>query len=352
MRARIARRTAAVLAGSLAVFGTAPAAAPGAAEPQFRDRVFKGPIARTSQLRSGPETGYRAQDGQVVLVRVSGSVPNGPAVAQQLVDFLGTRLHGLELGRLRMFVGTPNEIQSACGGDMRVLACYAAGERRMYVPDRDPQAGNRAGFTRDYAITHEYGHHIAGYRSNSPWPALDWGPKYWSSYEHVCAGVEDRKLFPGNQGEHYLDDPGEGFADAYAHFHYPEVPWQYNDALRPDAGAFAALRRDVLDPWRGSRRKLLSGSLRAGRTARATTFRATLDGRVDLRLSGPRDANYDIAVYDGRRRLVDRTRARGSRDRLRTTVCRDPDSPSIRVLIRVIRRSGAGPFTLRALYPG
>ena len=344
------RRAIPLLTAALIAAGAAPAPAP-AAEPQFRDRVFKGSIARASQLRgTGPETGYAAQDGQVVMVSVSGAVPNGPAVAQQIVDFLGTRLHGLELGRLRMFVGTPGEIQSACGGDARVLACYAAGERRMYVPDRDPQAGSRAGFTRDYAVTHEYGHHIANFRSNSPWPALDWGAKYWSSYKFVCAGVEERLYYPGNQGSHYLDDPGEGFADTYAHLHYPDVPWQFNEAMRPDAGAYAAVRRDVLDPWRGSRRKVLRGSLRAGRVARAMSFRVSLDGRIDLRLRGPRSANYDIAVYDGRR-LVERTRVRGSRDRLRLTLCREGTSTA-RVVARVVRRSGAGPFTLTGVYPG
>jgi hypothetical protein len=349
MARAIARRVAALLAGTAAVLA-APAAASG--EVAFRDRVFPGAAPRAAKLgQDGPETGYRAQDGQVVLVRVSPSVLDGPAVAQQIVNFLGTRLHGLELGRLRVFLGTPSEIQSACGGDSRVLACYAAGERRMYIPDRDPQAGNRSGFTRDYAVTHEYGHHVASFRSNSPWPALDWGAKYWASYEYVCAGVEKGVYFPGNQGEHYLDDPGEGFADAYAHLpeHYPNVPWQYNDTLMPDAGAVAALRRDVLDPWRGSRRKVLRGSLRAGRSARATSFRATLDGRVDLRLSGPRGANYDITVHDASG-LVERTRARGSRDRMRLTLCRD-GTPSLNVIVRVVRRTGAGRFTLTALYP-
>lgn len=351
MRSRSARRAAAVLAGALSLAAAAPAAAPAAPQAAFRDRVFSGPVARASALpASSGETGYRAQDGQVVMVRVSNAVQNGPAVAQQIVNFLGTRVHGMELGRLRVFVGTPTEIQATCGGDPRVLACYSAGERRMYVPDRDPQAGTRAGFTRDYAITHEYGHHVAAFRSHTPFFALNWGAKYWSSYKFVCAGVRQGLYFPGNQGSRYLDDPGEGFADTYAHLHYPDVPWQYNEGLRPDAGAFEAVRRDVLHPWRGSRRKLLRGSLGPARRARATSFLVTLDGRVDLRLSAPRRADYDVELRQGRR-LLGRTRVRGSRDRLRMTVCRD-GTPSARLLVRVIRRTGAGRFTLTALYPG
>ena len=193
---------------------------------------------------------------------MSQSVSNPDAVAQEIVTFLGSRVHGLELGKLRVFIGVPSEISNACGGNSDVLACYSAGERRMYIPDRDPGSGSSAGFTRNYAITHEYGHHIANFRSNAPFPALNFGAKYWSSYKFVCMGADEGRYFPGNQGTHYLDDPGEAFADSYAHLPengFSNVPWQFNERLRPDAGAFAALRRDVLDPWRGSTRKVVSG---------------------------------------------------------------------------------------------
>jgi hypothetical protein len=343
-------RRAAAIAAALAAAGLAPAAATAQA-PAFRDRVLRGPVAQSAGLRgAAPETAYRAPDGQVVMVRISNSVSNGPAVAQQIVNFLGSRVHGLELGRLRIFIGTPVEIQSTCGGDERVLACYAPGERRMYVPDRDPPGGTGVGFTRDYAVTHEYGHHIGRYRSNFPWPALDWGAKYWSSYEFVCAGVQQGRYFPGDQGENYLKDPGEAFADAYAHMHYPDVPWQFEDSLRPDAGALAALRRDVLTPWQGNRRRTFRATLRPGLNIRATTLTLTLDGRLDLRLAGPRGSNYDVALYQGSR-LVTRTRVQGSHDRLILNWCRSV-SPTSGLSARVIRRSGAGAFTLTVLYPG
>jgi hypothetical protein len=345
-------RRAAAVAAALTAGVLAPAGAAAAAQaPAFRDRVLKGPVARSAALRgAGPETDYRAPDGQIVKVRISSSVPNGPAVAQQIVDFLGSRVHGLELGRLRVFIGTPVEVQGICGGDERVLACYAASERRMYVPDRDTPGGASSGFTRDYSVTHEFGHHIANYRSNFPWPALDWGAKYWSSYEYVCTGVQQGRYFPGDQGNHYLDDPGESFADAYAHLHYPDVPWQFNSDLRPDAGAFAALRRDVLTPWRGNRQRTFRGTLGPGLTARATRLTLTLDGRLDLRLVGPRGSNYDLSLYQGSR-LVTHTRVRGSRDRLILNWCRS-GSPTSNLSVRVIRRSGAGDFVLTLLYPG
>jgi hypothetical protein len=346
-------RVAARLAGPAALVAVLafPAGAPAAA--RFRDRVFTGPVARSSELRGAtPAKKFLTPDGIAVETRVSQAVSNPDAVAQEIVNFLGTRVHGLELGRLRVFIGAPSEIANACGGDSEVLACYSAGERRMYIPDRDPGAGNSAGFTRNYAITHEYGHHIANFRSNSPFPALNYGAKYWSSYEFVCAGADEGLYFPGNQGTHYLDDPGEGFADSYAHLPengFSSVPWQFNPRLRPDDGAFAALRRDVLDPWRGSKRKVVAGSLNSLHRSRTTSFRTPLDGTVDLRLRGPRGANFDVGIYDGSR-LISRTHTAGTQDHLRLTLCRDGE-PTATARVRVIRRRGAGAYTLTLLYP-
>ena len=183
--------------------------------------------------------------------------------AQSFVDFLASRVHGAELGKLRVFIGTAAEVNNACGGEQGVAACYVGDERRMYIPNEDPGGGSP--FTLNYVITHEYGHHIAGFRRNDPFSAINWGPKYWASYNLICAGVFAGRYFPGNQGSHYLDDPGEGWADSYAHLHYPSVPFQFNRGFAPDAGAFAAIRRDVLTPWNGPTartvRRTLSGKL-------------------------------------------------------------------------------------------
>jgi hypothetical protein len=336
---------------ALAALAVAPASA--TAAPTFRDRVFIGPVAHASQLKARAARAFRTPDGVAIEVQVSTAVPDPDVVAQGIVDFLGRRVHGQELSQLRVFVGVPAEISNACGGGSEVLACYSSGERRMYVPDRDPGRTRSDGFTRDYALTHEFGHHIASFRSNAPFPALNYGAKYWSSYEYVCGGALAGAYFPGNQGDHYLDDPGEAFADTYAHLPengFESVPWQFNEDLRPDPGAFAAIRRDVLDPWRAPKRRVVTGSLNAVRRSRVTAVRLGLDGTLDLRLRGPSRANYDLALYDGSR-LVSRTRAAGSRDHLRTTLCRD-GSPVETVRIRVIRRSGAGVYSLTALYPG
>jgi hypothetical protein len=321
---------------------TAPATGP------VRDRVIarRSPRAHAS-VGAGSTHAYRTPDGAVVEVQLSQSFADteeNRAGAQSFVDFLATRVHGSELGKLRMFVGTPAEVNAECGGDSGVQACYVGGERRMYVPSTDPGDG-RSPYTREYVMTHEYGHHIAAYRRNDPFSAINWGPKYWASYKLICAGVFGGRYFPGDQGAHYLDDPGEGWADSYAHLHFPNVPFQFNRGFAPDAGAFAAIRRDVLTPWNGPTTRTVRRTLSSHRRVTSTTSRLTLDGTVALALTGPRRANYDLQVVENGR-VVDQTHAAGSRDRVTGTVCRgNPGAASITVRVR--RRSGSGPFSLR-----
>jgi hypothetical protein len=185
---------------------------------------------------------------------------------------------------------------------------------------------------------------VASWRSNRPWNALDWGAKYWSSAMRVCAGVEAGRLFPGNQGRHYLRDPGEGFADGYAHLHYPGVPWQYDRSLRPDASAFAAIRRDVLQPWTGPRSRTFRGRLGPGRGAvRRFHVRLRLDGAVRVRLAAPARMRAEVSL-EGSGRSVS-----GGR-RLGVEWCRTRRAELVTVTVR--RRTGAGPFALRASWPG
>jgi hypothetical protein len=321
--------------------------AAGAGSLFFRDRVIRRtPRAGAAAFTGGDTRSYLTIDGLPVEVTTSRSVSGN---AQSYVDFLSSRVHGDELTLLRVFIGTQSEVNSACGGGSGVLACYSRGERRMYVPDRDPANGGP--FTRDYAVTHEYGHHIASYRSNFPFPALNWGAKRWASYEHVCARVSSRQLYPGNQGEHYLEDPGEGFADTYAHLHYPAVVWQFSPLMRPDAGAFEALRRDVVDPWRIPVRRTSTGALSAGRRAAQMPVVATLDGQLAARLQSPRGAKFDLELRN-HGRLLQRVGGSASSKRANVLICRGLSSAIGSATVRAVRRSGSGPFTLTVDYPG
>jgi hypothetical protein len=244
------------------------------------DRVIEGNPLRAMAAGSSARS-YRTPDGQRVEVAVSASYPKDDTADQALVDFLATREHGSELGSLSLFVGKPAEVNRLCGGG-QVVACYATAEKRMYVPGEDT-----AGVPSGYAITHEYGHHIAASRRNDPWDALDWGPKHWSSAVGVCAAVGRHALWPGDQGRHYESDPGEGFADGYAHLHYPDVPWQYNPFMRPDARIFDAIRRDVEHPWTGPRTRVVH---------RRAQLRLALDGEVAVRLAAPRGVRSVVTL--------------------------------------------------------
>ena len=316
------------------------------------DRVIaRRPARARASVGVGSTHAYRTVDGVTVEVALSHSFADNErnrAGAQMFVDFLDSRVHGAELGQLKMFIGTATEVNQACGGEKGVAACYVGDERRMYVPNEDPGGGSS--FTLNYVLTHEYGHHIAGFRRNDPFSAINWGPKYWASYKLICAGVFQSRYFPGNQGAHYLDDPGEGWADSYAHLHYPTVPFQFNRGFAPDAGAFAAIRRDVLTPWRGPTTRTIHRALSSRRAVTSTTSRLALDGTVALALTGPRRADYDLQVVE-HGHVVDQTRTKGSRDRVAGTVCRgNPGAATI--TFRVRRRSGSGPFSLKISTPG
>jgi hypothetical protein len=205
--------------------------------------------------------------------------------------------------------------------------------------------------TTSYVVAHEYGHHIAASRTNDPFSAFSFGPKYWASYERVCIRALNGELDPGNESENYLSNPGEGWAETYAQLKYPEVEWRFNPIMKPDAGAFAAANRDVLNPWQSQTTKVFSGSLgKSGSRTKRFSFDLTLDGRLQAKLAGPRSANYNLVVSSNGRD-EGRTTSSDSRDTLSyAAACRQEQTE--RVTVAVKRVKGSGPFTLRVSYAG
>jgi len=285
---------------------------------------------------------YATPDGYSVAVQSSPSYAPDPVADQKLVDFLDSRVHGPELGDLSVYVGTPAEIVSLCGGDPSTVACYSIDEQRMYVPGESVR-----GVPAEYAITHEYGHHIASWRSNEPWDALDWGAKRWASAVRVCTWVRNRLLFPGNQGAHYWDDPGEGFADTYAHMHYPQAPWDYNQVMRPTGRSMAALREDVVHPWEKPRARTFRGRLGPHRAKRTFHIKLTLDGDLDFHLRAPRGTVYEVEAET--RGFAAGHRLRGGGE-FGIEWCRQHRVDSVELTVR--RRAGHGRFALSVSWPG
>jgi hypothetical protein len=230
---------------SLGAVAPRPAAGP------VRDRVIEGQPRTLRGARAASNTPvYQDQDGHSVHVEVSNAYADPEVRAQELVNLLGTFLHTGEMNNLTAALLTPRELRRLCGRG--ALACYFPDDERIVVSGED---GGPNEPPREFVIAHEYGHHLAANRSNSPWTALDRGTKRWATHEGICRGIKRRKIRPS----FYFENPGEAFAEAFAFYHYPDlIKWIW-DIARPDQGA--------------SRRRLTGGSRSrsTGRRARTST---------------------------------------------------------------------------------
>jgi|tagenome__1003787_1003787.scaffolds.fasta_scaffold20927782_2 hypothetical protein len=318
----------------------------------FKDRVISSSSRTARAAIGGKWAPYPTKEGTTVSAAISDRYANrlSTQVAQSYVDFLDSLDHGAELSTLRIYIATPDEVLTDCGGQDGTLACYDSGTKIMVVPGEETDTGS-SGVTTSYVVAHEYGHHIAASRSNAPFSAFRFGPKYWASYERVCDRSLKGVLAPGNEQQLYLANPGEAWAETYAQLKYPSVDWQFTPLLKPDGDAFAAARRDVLDPWRAGATKVFKGTFGGGGSkTKRFQFNLALDGRLQVRLNGPRASNYNFSLSsDGR--SEGRTTAAGSRDSVSyDAACRE--SPVEHVSVAVKRVRGSGPFTVRVAYAG
>lgn len=361
----MSRRPAGALAGiAMILLLTTPAGAvagrvnpaaslgvPHLAQP-MRDVVLgKADAAAARISASASSWRYPIRDGSDATIAVSiteACARNCPVIdPQRIATFVGTLIHGEEVGLLAVQLDTEYELAFDCGPGAE--ACYYAGEDRIVIGGYEEVEGT--GDPLEYVLAHEYGHHVAAHRK-LPAPfgaAVDWGTERWASLENVCQGSRRGRLFPGDEGVHYYEDPGEAFAESFARYRFPDSPirWQWLPALKPDAAAFEAIREDTLEPWRRRGAVVLSGHVPArGEGAAVEYLRTPLDGTVSLRPSSLRHG-YELALRSRAGRLLRRFRSRPTPGRLDYTVC---GQPRLRLVIRSTRPHGH-PFRLRIQRP-
>ena len=293
----------------------------------FARSFDSGPVqaASTSRLaravpavRGGPIT---ASTGEVVDVRVSDSLPV-TTTPETWAEFLVGLVHGPEISRLTAYVVTFDEMQDVCGRN--ALGCYSGNQ--MVVPGEDVSDGT----TPEEIIRHEYGHHVAYNRVNTPWVAVDWGPKNWASSANVCARVARREAFPGDQGSNYPSNPGEAWAETYRLMDerkdgittgtWPIIA----PSFYPTDAALLAAERDVVQPWTGSTTTVYSRQFtKSTRKVWWIPVATPLDGELRIAATLPKGGEYDVALVGANRTSVlQRAQWVSQRvKRLTTTVC-------------------------------
>jgi len=279
--------------------------------------------ARIAASASGER--YSLNDGSddSIAVNVSAACQRecDAADPQAIANFIGTLVHGPEVNLLTVQLDTTFELGFDCGFDAQ--ACYFSGENKIVVSGNDDPAPDSA--SREFVLAHEYGHHVAQHRDlPAPFPsAIDWGTERWASAVNVCQGKRSGDFFPGDEGGHYYEDPGEAFAESFAFSRFPEaaVAWAWSPALRPTAASLEALREDTLKPWLGRTSFTVSGRIPPDGVA-VQEFRTPFDGQVSISPAGTRRLGYELTIRNRSGKALRSSREGISRGhRLDYTVC-------------------------------
>jgi hypothetical protein len=350
------RRYAVLLAGALLLCALALSGgaveATSAAQPAWARTIDAYRAPSTAKLavaqgfpavHGGPMT---TSTGEIVDVRISDALSQDPATQQSWAEFLVHVTHGAELARLTAYILTVGEVQQVCGS--QALGCYARDE--LVAPGEEA-----FDTTPEEVLRHEYGHHVAFHRLNTPWDAIDWGPKRWSSSANVCALVGQKQAYPGDEGPNYTRNPGEAWAEVYRIMDERKADitigsWPIIDSsFYPSDAAVAAAEQDVIAPWAAPR------VLRFTRAFGKKTTRVwlipiatPLDGSLRLVATVPAGGTVDVALLAGDRKAVlKRAVWSGQRvKRLETSVCGQRS-----LFVRVTQKSLSGRVRIAVTTP-
>lgn len=279
--------------------------------------------------------------GTSVHIVVSDTYPVDQTLPQSWATYLGSLPHGPELALLTLNLMPLSVLESRqyCGS--QALACYDPSGDTIYAAPEDQLDEPPA----KEIVTHEYGHHIANTRLDTPWAAEDYGTKRWSSYENICARTAEGTASPGDEGRAYDQNPGEAFAESYRVLALADLgltPSGWNivgQSFYPDATALQLLQEDITTPWTGPTLRHIHGSFGNG-TTRTIGVQTTLDGSFVAKLHAPAKARLKLELYDGST-LV----ARGTTN-VRFEICGQRA-----LTLKVQRLSGRGAFTVDVSKP-
>ena len=296
--------------------------------------VVDGPRAVTSMERAtasvygGPYTAYT---GEQVVILASDFYQRDDEANKTYADYAASFVHNTELGRVVIVLVAPAEIDAYCG--LSAAACYFPDYQAIAISPDSP--------TRGADLLHEYGHHIAFNRLNTPFSAYRFGPKRWATALGVCPNVRNGGLDPSV----YELDPAEGFAEAYTVVNGGAWGGIVSSFFFPDTNATALIRSDVLNPWTGNFSARAAPVRLAERRRTRMEVPTPLDGRLEVSLRGPAAADFNLYLLSGKK-ILKRSLGPKSRERIRHTVC---GVRSFTVMVHA--KEGAGPATVTISKP-
>jgi hypothetical protein len=304
-----------VLAGVFAVFvagagAAAPDAAVSAPPRHGVARIIEDAPGATFRLdrlvrtaiswRGGPIT---TSTGETVTVYVSDAYAVDAVTPESWAEFVAHLTHGSEISDIVIRLAPLDQVEALCQAP--ALGCYARDE---LVSIGDTLID---GTTPDEVIRHEYGHHIAFNRTNPPWQAIDWGPKYWASSINVCSKVTQGNAFPGDEGQHYDQNPGEAWAETYRLMDERKngivtASWDVvSSSFFPPEAALEAAERDVTQPWAAGHTSVFRRQFtKKGKKVWSISLQTPLDGNVSIAATLPKGGLYDVSLVAPNGRTV------------------------------------------------
>jgi hypothetical protein len=283
--------------------------------------------------------------GEEVWVFVSDALPL--ETPEKWAEFVAKLTHGDELEHVTVRIAALTEIHDLCGA--QALGCYGFDEILSLG-----EVGV-ASATPEEVVRHEYGHHVAFSRVNTPWRAVDWGPKQWASVAGICARVSRGEAFPGDGGRNYSRNPGEAWAETYRLMDERKngittATWPIiSQAFFPDEAALQAAERDVLQPWTAGTTSSFQRTF-GKRTKKVwwIPLQTPLDGELKLTATVPNGGNHEVAVVaPNRRTVLRRAQWIGQRaKRTSTNVCGQRS-----LFVRVTQSGSLGKVTVSVAKP-